>query len=146
MIKVYPGEKLFKYLEQWVIQNTDYPTIFTDENFNELLEYATEYVKSNEGKLIAKSINDTSPKKSQQELIDRNILKAEKMISDLMGYSPKGYKLQEMLIDMIENPKDYFAKSLDTEANLDDIRRYLNLWKCDKKPINELINYLKNPS
>ena len=146
MTKLYADEKLFKYLEEWVLENTDYPISFTNDDFNDLLEYATIYKRANEGKIIAYTINNTSPKKTQQELIDRNIPKAEKMINDLMGHSRKGYKLQEILIDMIENPKDYFAKQHNPKPNSDDIRRYLNKWKFDAEPINRLIQYLRNPS
>lgn len=136
---------LISFLDEWIKKHTP-ETPIEIEYIGYLLEYADDYIKGNKAKLIAKELNDNRADKTQKELIDRNIIRAEKMINDLMGYSPKGYKLQDMLIDMIENPTEYFAKVFEPKANLQDIRIFLEKCEFDEKAIKELLNYLKNPT
>lgn len=106
------------------------------------MEYADEYIRKNSGKQSVKELNSNSSR-TQAERIDRSMKSAERLAENLKGYSPKGHILREMLLDLIDNPKDYFAPTYTSKADFTHINSFFGVWKIPKEAQKEFKEYLK---
>ena len=139
---LYADDELIGFLNTWISKNKDTIDNFSQENALILLEYADEYIRKNSGKPLVKELNSDSPR-TPAENIDLSMKSAERLAENLKGYSPKGHILREMLLDLIDNPKDYFAPTYTSKADFTHINSFFRAWKIPKEAQKEFKEYLK---